>query len=100
MSVNSFERIRSLLHCAESRCIYQLDELAVQDQPAREEIERGLRFVDELKQVHYEALNQFVAHPDRFPSRPTSAVLKHSATILSQSLIAMEDIIRKNRSCS
>jgi hypothetical protein len=100
MTVNSFEHIRNLLHCAESRCVYQLNDVAFQNQPAWEEIEKALRFVDELKQVHYEVLNKFLAHPSRFPGRAMATVLKRNGAVLAESLLVIEDIIRKNHSHS
>jgi hypothetical protein len=100
MTVSSFESIRNLLHCAESRCIYQLNELAFQNRPAWVEIERGLQFVDELKRVHFEALGLFLANPCLYPGRAMSTVLKRSGAILAESQLLMEDILRKNHSRS
>jgi hypothetical protein len=100
MTLSSFERTRNALLCAEDRCIAHLNELVFQTQPAWDEIRQGFCLVDELKLSHYLALNEFVAHPNRFPVRSMSEMLKHSATTLSESLLIMEEILRHNHSRS
>lgn len=100
MTVSTFESIRSSLLPAQDRCIAHLNELAFQVQPPWDDIKQGIRLIDDFKHIHYDALGKFVENPHCYPVDSMVEMLKRSQAILTESLLILEEIMRRSRSHS
>jgi hypothetical protein len=98
MTVSKFEGIRNSLLPAQDRCIAQLNELVFQPQPSSDDILQGVRLIDEFKQIHFDALARFIADPDSFPVDTMADMLSRSQTILTESLLSLDEVMLRSRS--
>jgi len=92
MNVSSFERIRVSLTRAEDACIAHLVELTSQSQPVWDDINKGYCLVNELREIHDRALDEFALRTWRYPLGAMSTLLKRSAVVLTQSLLTLDQI--------
>jgi uncharacterized protein YycO len=100
MKVRAFVNTCTNLARAENECILHLAELVFQTHPSWEDIDKGFRLTNELKELHLEAMEEFARCAGLVPTRAVSNLLKHSTTTLTEALFILDGLARSFHSRS
>jgi hypothetical protein len=95
MDMTTFERTLHTAILAESLCISYMSELLFQEQPTKENIQRGYVLANELWQALADALNNCDPSASHEVTHKRLQVLKHCNITHSESLLLLDQVTMK-----